>query len=81
MKAMKAALGRAVAHVQRQRVVLAAVRLVGDDDDVAIALESTGYLSPFFGAELLDQGEDVAVILAEQLLQVLCRFRPAPASP
>src|SRR3546814_6545334 len=52
------------AHVQRQRVVLAAVRLVGEHDHVAAVGQRLGAL------ELLDQGEDIAVVAAQQLAQV-----------
>ena len=52
------------AHVQRQRVVLAAVRLVGEHDDVGPVAEQLRRL------ELVDQREDVAVIAAQQLPQV-----------
>ena len=38
--------------------------------------ESFGYFSPSVGLELLDQGEDEAVVFGEQLLQVLASFRP-----
>ena len=62
-----------VAHVEGEGVVLAAVGLVGDDDDV-VALGDHRVALAALGVELLDQGEDVAVVLAEQLPQVLARF-------
>ena len=43
-------------HVQRQRVVLAPMGLVGEHDHVGAIAEHIGHL------ELLDQGEDIAVI-------------------
>jgi hypothetical protein len=52
------------AHVHRELVVLRPVRLVDDDDDVRPRVEHLGRL------ELVDQREDVAVVLAEQLPQV-----------
>ena len=66
VKPRKRGVRQRVAHVQRERVVLAAVRLVGDDDDVGAVGEHRVRLA-LLGAELLDQREDVAVVLAEQL--------------
>ena len=57
-------LGQRGAHVQRQRVVLAAVRLVGEHDHVGPVAEHLRRL------ELVDQREDVAVVAAQQLAQV-----------
>ena len=57
-------LGQRRAHVQRQRVVLAAVRLVGQHDHVGPVAEH------FRRLELVDQREDVAMIPAQQLAQV-----------
>ena len=54
--------GQRVAHVAREavdEVVLAAVRLVGDDDDVAPVAEQRVLLARL-GQELLDRGEDHA---------------------
>ena len=49
--------GQGVAHVERQRAVLGAVRLVGDDDDVvAVGVGRVGVHIP---VELLDEREDV----------------------
>ena len=53
-------LGQGVPHVARipvDEVVLAAVRLVGDDDDVAAVRKQRVPVAPFFGEELLDGGE------------------------
>ena len=68
-EAEESRIGQRVPHVQREDVVLAAVGLVGDDDDVA-AVGELRVDAALVGAELLDQGEDVAVILAQQQLQV-----------
>ena len=73
-KGQESGVGQGRAHIQRQRVVLAAVRLVGDDDDVAPLGEHRVRLA-LLGAELVDQGEDVAVILCEQLPQMFAAFR------
>ena len=70
--------GQRVAHVQREDVVLAAVRLVGHDDDVGPVGELRVGL-PALGVELLDQGEDVAVVLPQELAQVLAAARPDAA--
>ena len=58
-----------VAHVHRQRVVLAAVRLVGHHDDVR-TLRQLGVALALGRAELLDQRENVAVVFGQQLLQM-----------
>ena len=52
-------LGHRRAHVERQRVVLAAMGLVIDHDDVRAVGERLGRL------ELVDQREDVAVVAAQ----------------
>ena len=70
-----------VPHVQREDVVLAAVRLVGDDDDVRPVGELRVRLA-VLGAELLDQREDVAVVFrVQQPLQVLARSAPGRSLP
>ena len=61
--------GQGRAHVERQGVVLAAVGLVGDDDDI-LPLREHRVLLPAFGAELVDQGEDIAVVLGQEPPQV-----------
>ncbi len=53
--------GQGVAHVERQQVVLAAVGLVGHDDDVG-TLGQDRVLLAALDVEFLDQGEDVAVV-------------------
>ena len=71
---MYAAFGRALAHVERQRPVLGAVRLVGDDDDVvAFRVGGAGVHVPI---ELLDQREDVRLVLGQQPAQMLAVLRP-----
>ncbi len=55
--------GQGVSHVHGQDVVLAAVRLVGHDDDVG-AVRKPGVALTASGVELVDDGEDVAVILS-----------------
>ena len=63
-----------LAHVRGENVVLAAMGLVGDDDDVAAGRQ----LRIDFAArrpEFLDEGEDVALVAAQQLLQVLAALR------
>jgi len=70
----KGGVGQGRAHIERQGVVLAAVRFVGDDDDVGPFREHRMRFA-LLSAELVDQCEDVAVILAEQLPQVLAAFR------
>ncbi len=69
-EADEAGVGQRVAHVQRKDVVLAAVRLVGDDDHVR-AVRQLGVRQSGNVPELLDQREDVAFVAAQQLLQVL----------
>ena len=71
VKARNSAFGQRRAHVQRQRVVLAAVRFVGQDDDVAPIAEHLRRL------ELVDQGEDVAMIPAQQVAQMRAALRVA----
>jgi hypothetical protein len=56
--------GQRGAHVERQRVVLAAVRLVGQHDHVGTLAEQ------FRRLELVHQREDVAVVAAQQFAQV-----------
>ncbi len=68
-EAQEGGMGQRRPHVHGQGVVLGAVGLVGDDDDV-LAVGDLGVGLALLGAELLDQREDVAVILAEQLLEV-----------
>ena len=58
----------------REPVVLAPVRLVGDDDDVR-AVRQLRMSCPLLGVELLDQREDVAMILGQQLPEVLAARR------
>ena len=67
---MKRGIGEGVSHVHGEGIVLAAVGLVGDDDDVAAVGKLRVGLA-FVGVKLLDQGEDVAVVLGEQFLEVL----------
>ena len=68
-KADEAGMGQGIAHIQRKDVVLAAVRLVGDDDHVgAVRQQRVGL--PRIVPELLDQREDVALVAAQQLFQV-----------
>jgi hypothetical protein len=50
-------------------IVLAAVGLVGDDDDVR-AFRQHRHRFPVGGGELLDQREHVPLIAAQQLLQM-----------
>jgi hypothetical protein len=54
--------------------VLRAVRLVGDDDDIATARIGCSRIYRF--VELVDQGEEVRVILLEQPLQVVAVASP-----
>ena len=68
-EAQKSGVRQRVAHVERQRVVLRSMGLVGDHDHV-VALGDDRVDLTLLGAELLDQGEDVAVILGEQLPQM-----------
>jgi len=56
--------GQGRAHVEGQGIVLAAVGLVGQDDHVGPVAQE------FRGLELVDQGEDVAVVAPEKLAQV-----------
>ena len=63
VKPMKEALRQRVAHVPGEavdEVVLAAVRLVGDDHDVAPLGEHRVAVALLLGQELLDGGEDHA---------------------
>ena len=58
------------AHVGGQRVVLGAVGLVGDDDDV-VALRQHRHPPALLGRdELVDQREHISVVLAQQLAQM-----------
>ena len=62
-EADKGGVGEGVAHVAGEavdEVVLAAVGLVGDDDDVAPIREGGVGIALFFGKEFLDGGEDHA---------------------
>ena len=71
VKARNSAFGQRRSHVQRQRVVLAAVRFVGQHDHVGPVAEHLGRL------ELVNQREDVAMVLAEQLPQLRAALRMA----
>ncbi|EAQ32572.1 hypothetical protein OS145_08878 [Idiomarina baltica OS145] len=62
-------MGQRRPHVHGQSVVLGAVSFVGDNDDV-LAVGELGICLTLLSSELLDQREDVAVILAEELLEV-----------
>ena len=62
-EADKGCIGQRVAHVAGEavdEVVLAAVGLVGDDDDVASLREGGMGIALLFGEEFLDGGEDHA---------------------
>ncbi len=64
-----ARVGQGVAHVQRQRAVLGAVGLVGNDNDIippGVALVGIDCL-----VELLDQRKDVGLVLSQQFAQML----------
>ncbi len=65
------------AHVGGEDVVLAAVRFVGDDDDVAARRELRENLAPR-RAEFLDQGEDVALVPAQTAPSDARGSAPAP---
>jgi hypothetical protein len=67
-KADEGRVGQRGAHIEGEGVVLAAVRLVGNHDDVR-AVGELRVRHAGFGAELLDQGEDVAMVLAQQATQ------------
>ena len=57
-----------VTHIERQRAVLGAVRLISDDDDiVALGVSLVGV---YVLVELLDQREDVRLVLGQQAAQV-----------
>ena len=72
---MNAAFGKGIPHVQGELVILAAVRLIRDDDDVRPVRQLRIRLA-LFGTELLDQGEEVAVVFCIQerfeVLRTLC---------
>ena len=53
-------------------VVLAAVRLVGDDHDVAAVGERRMTVAPLLGQELLDGGEDHAARVHRELAAQIC---------
>ena len=74
-KADVAGIGQGIAHVERQRAVLGAVCLVGDDDDV-VAL-AIGLFRLHLLVELLDQRKDVGLVLGQQLVQVMAAGGPA----
>lgn len=57
-------------HVHRERVILAAVGLVGEDDDV-VALGENGVEGARICAELVDEGEDVAVVFGEETTEIV----------
>ena len=65
--------GQRLAHVEGERVVLAAVGLVGDDDDVGpVGQDRHGRLAGVLvEPELVDQREHVPVVGGEQLTEVL----------
>ncbi len=72
---------QSIPHVQCEGVVLAPVRLVGDDDDVRSVGEFRVLLA-ILGAELLNQREHVAVVFSvEQLLQDARHSEPGRALP
>ncbi|MNY40686.1 hypothetical protein D3C86_1754440 [compost metagenome] len=56
-------------HVLGQACVLGAVRLVHDDDDI-VAVGQQGVVLAFVVAELLDQREHHALVLAQHLSQL-----------
>ena len=62
------------AHVGREDVVLAAMRLVGDDDDVA-AGRKHGINLAARRPEFLDQREDVSLIASQQFFQMVAAPR------
>ena len=61
--------GQGISHVEGQRVVLAAVGLVGHHDDVGPVRQLRVPLA-LLRSEFLDQREDESVVFCEQLLQV-----------
>ena len=65
VKAMKEAFGQCRSHVEGEGIVLAPVRLIGDDDDVGTFREDWMHLATL-SAELVDQGKDVAVIFPQE---------------
>ncbi len=58
-----------------QRIILAAMRFVGHDDDVG-AIGQLRIASTLARVKVLNEREDVAVIFAQQLLQVIAALRP-----
>ena len=71
VKPMNAAFGSARRMLRASLPGLRAVRLVGDDDDV-VAL-AVGLLRVHVLVELVDQAEDVAVVLLQELFELLAR--------
>ena len=55
--------GQAIQHILGEGVVLGAMRLISDDDDVIACRERGILLAGLLGAKFLDQGEDDLVIL------------------
>ncbi len=65
-------------HVEREGVVLAAVRFVGDDDDVRAVRQHRHRLLALGRLELLDQREHIAVVGCQQLAQIRDRLGMHP---
>ena len=56
-------------HVHRQGIVLAAVGLIGQHNDV-VAFAQHGMECAGVGAELVDEGEDVTMVFAQELTKM-----------
>ena len=78
VKPMKEAFGSASRMLRASLPGLRAVRLVRDHDDV-VAL-AVGLVRVHVLVELVDQAEDEAMVLLQQLLQILAGCRPAASS-
>jgi hypothetical protein len=72
VKARKSARGNAARMFSAKLVVLAPVRFVGQHDHIGPVAQQFGSL------ELVDQREDVAMVLAEELPQLCAALRVAP---
>ena len=68
-------LWQCVAHVEREDVVLAAVRLVRYHDNVG-AVGQLRVDLPMLGAEFLDEREEVPMVLAQEVFEVFAALRP-----
>ena len=75
-KANKGSFGRGVAHVERQHIILTAMRFVCHHDDV-IALGERGIGFSIFSVELVNERENIAMVFSICRSSCISNLRPS----